>query len=114
MAAIDDVAGALLKAAGLNFAERRRVQRDLDEISDRLASRLEPLFTAESFRAALSPTRAEAAAGAVAMTIDRGFTSPDVALAADLDPEKLERLLREASPTAAEDALLLGAGDPSI
>jgi energy-coupling factor transporter ATP-binding protein EcfA2 len=95
----------LLTASGLNFRERRRVSRELEEATERVAERLQPFFEAEQLGGIPEGER-YAAARAVANTIEAGFTEPRVVLAANMDAQRLETVLREASPSAAADELL--------
>ena len=100
---VTDSVGDLLKQAGLDFRDRRRVERDLEAICERVAERLEPLFAVE-YSGGLPPNEANAAALAVAETIDRGFSHPKIALDNDLDPDRLLTALRKADPTASRRA----------
>jgi hypothetical protein len=100
----DDVDG-LLRKAGMELRERRRVERALAAICDRVAERLEPLFTTE-FAGPIPPNEANAAALAVARTVELGFTSPRVAIATDLDPLKLLSALTAADPDAMQRSML--------
>jgi hypothetical protein len=95
----------LLAASGLDFREKRRVSRELEEVTERVAERLQPFFEAEQF-GGLPENERNAAAIAVARTIEHGFTRPEVALTVDLDAQRLAIELRAALPSAADDALL--------
>jgi hypothetical protein len=109
LGAVSDDVAQLLKKAGLGFAERRRLERELSQVCDRVATQLEPFFSSERF-GGLPSNEQEAAAIAVATTVDRGFTSARIAFEADLDAARLEELLRAHTPAAAQDALLSGLG----
>jgi len=95
----------LLVKTGLQPKEARRVNRQLDEVTDAMGDRLTQFFVAERY-GGLAPNEREAAAIAVARTIDEGYTSRDIAFATDLDATRLEEHLREVTPRACEEALL--------
>jgi NACHT domain len=97
--------GGLLAEAGFSGRDRRRIERELDEVTEQVSDRLTPFFEAERY-GGLPVNEGRAAAIAVAQTIDRGYTSPDVALASDLDATRLEDALRKAYPDAAARASL--------
>lgn len=104
VATADDVS-ELLKTAGLDFFERRRLARELDEVTERVADRLEPFFAAEQF-GGLSTSDKMAAAGAVSSTVNRGFTDPAIVIAENLDPEALMGRLLLADPDRPQQDLL--------
>lgn len=99
-----EVSGLLLNA-GSDAREAHRAKRELSEISEQIADRLEPFFTAE-YGDGLAPEEAAAAALAVATTLNLGFTHSRIAFAHDLDAERLAGALRAADPDrAARDFL---------
>lgn len=89
----------LLRAAGLDWRERRRVDRELAEITEQIGERLSSFFDAESY-GGLPDNERRAVAYAVAAAINEGFTEPAVALAEDLDASRLEERLRKAGADA--------------
>lgn len=106
-----DVTDLLIKA-GVDAREAHRARRQLEEVSERVAERLEPYFAIE-YRGpgeSLTVSEAAAAASAVADTIDSGFTDPRVALDADLDPDRLLELLKAADPDRPARLMLNQAG----
>ena len=95
----------LLAKAGLDFRARNRISRELGEIAERVADRLEPFFEAEE-RGGIAFGEQQAAVLAVARTLEHGFTHPSVAVSADLDAQRLEAAVRDAYPSAAHNSLL--------
>lgn len=105
---VTDAGGAaadLLARAGLEGRDRRRVVRELDEITEQVSDRLSLFFEAERY-GGLPENERTAAAIAIASTVDAGFCQRDVVIASDLNATRLEAALRHARPRAAEDALL--------
>lgn len=98
----------LLTRAGLEYRERERARRQLEEISERIAEQLSPYFSSE-FTGGLPQHEMEAAAYAVSATIDRGFNDPRVALQVELDPDQLVARLKAAYPKATRDLSPAGA-----
>src|SRR4051812_4303002 len=84
---VTDSGGAavdLLARAGLEGRERRRVARELDEITEQISDRLSLFFESERY-GGLPENERGAAAAAVAGTIDAGFRHRGVVLASDLN-----------------------------
>jgi hypothetical protein len=102
----------LLIESGVKAREAHKARRQLEEVSERVAERLEPYFAVEyaARGEALPPEEANAAALAVAETIDTGFSDPAIALEEDLNPDRLLVRLKGAAPERALRSLLNPAG----
>lgn len=99
-AAGDDMVGMLGTRVQGRFAERA-VKRQLDDLADHIASRLEPFLSQEV--AGISNNELEAAARAAQESLDRAnATDPSVLLSVDLDSAQLTRLIQRADPRASE------------
>ncbi len=89
-----------------DFLQRRKLSRQFEAAAERIGAQLIPYF--ESEYGGLPEGEREAAAFAVAMTLDTTPLSQEMLLAGDLNPVSLEEYLRSRNPTA--DNLLSAAG----
>jgi hypothetical protein len=87
--------------------EQRRLGRQIDQIADEIAIRLEHLLDVEF--GGLGAGERAAAVWAVEQTVNSAPLGPSLILATELDPEQLEAALRETNPGATRDLAPAGA-----
>lgn len=99
----------LAEAKAKNFLEKRSIERSFERIAEEVAQKLEPFIEGE-FRE-VDEGEVNAAVLAAQKTIDGARIDDEVLLANDLEPIRLERVLRTGAPTAARDSHLSGDGE---
>jgi hypothetical protein len=98
----------LAQRGGGSFLEKRSIVRSFDRAAEEVARKLAPFIEAE-FQD-LDPNEIEAASILAQETIDSARLTDSVLFEADLDPIRLEAILRCELPKAASDGFLSRAG----
>ncbi|HEX3172897.1 MAG TPA: NACHT domain-containing protein [Solirubrobacterales bacterium] len=91
-----------------SFFERRSITRSFDRVAEEVARKLAPFIEVEFER--LEPSEVRAALRVAQDTIDVAPLDDAALFASDLEPLRLEAVLRAGSPNAAEQAFLSEGG----